>query len=326
VILNGQWAGPVGALASRLAGCCKIVYIARWPAFYSSRDLYRAIRSHLVELIPARLARRTVALSAGNHYQYLIRRLVPESRLRVICNPIDLNRVPHPDDIEALRRENDWNPDACHVVSVGRIVDQKHIDWLLRSWKLVASRAPTARLSIVGSGPMQPRLEELAAELGLGDSVFFLGERPEGIRYIAAADAIVMTTLYEGHANVPLEAMACGKPIVANEVDGVSGSLDDGVEGFLIVPGDIRTFAARLLRMIRSKALRARMGAEGRKRVTQFVLPKIMKQYYALIKEVLCEDGLSPGHDDSRSNQSPRGGFPRAVVGPGSGCAGGGKS
>jgi glycosyltransferase involved in cell wall biosynthesis len=289
VVLHGQWAAPIGALASRLAGCGKVIYVAQWPAFYTDWDLFRVVRNYIAEKIPCRLASRVVSISKGNHYQFLIRQMVPNGNLRLIPNPMDMNRVPSLDARQAIRREHHWSESQCHVVSVGRLADQKRIDWLLQSWKLVRANTAKAVLWIIGSGPEEMKLKRLAAELGLGNSCIFLGPRPNGINYVAASDIVAMTTLYEGHANVPLEAMACGKPIVANEVDGVRTSMVDGRQGFLVPPGDIRTFAARLLRLIRNAELRRRMGMEGLKRVRLFALPLTMEKHRALLYELVRE-------------------------------------
>jgi glycosyltransferase involved in cell wall biosynthesis len=287
-ILHGQWGGAVGALAARMAGVRRTIYIAHFPSFYTDWDLYRVVRNHLAERIPCRTARRVVALSKGNYYQYLIRRLVSADRLVHIPNAIDVSAVPPAEALEALRLRHRWHADQCHVVSVGRLADQKRVDWLLRSWRTVQERCPRARLWIVGSGPEERRLQALAGELGLGATCAFLGEQPRGIEYVAAADVVAMTSVYEGHANLPLEAMACGRPLVASEVDGVVDSFSDGNEGFLIPPGDVEGFAERLIQLIESPGLRAAVGARGREHSRVFDTSLMLPRYGALVREVLA--------------------------------------
>jgi len=284
--LHGQWAGPVGAAALRMAGIRRSIYVCQWPSFYSDWDLWRVVRNRLCEAIPCRWCDRVVTVSQGNWYQYTIRRL-GGGKLRVIHNGIDLNRVPSPEQTRSLREVSGWDDRHCHVVSVGRLSDQKCVDWLLRSWQLVQERNATARLWIIGSGREEEALRRLARDLKIDGTCTFLGSRPNGIEYLAAADIVAMTSLYEGHATVPLEAMACGRPIIASNVDGVWDSIQDGVEGFLVLPGEIEGFARQLLILIGDPALRKSMGEAGRLRAPEFSAARTSRQYCARIEEVL---------------------------------------
>lgn len=288
LILHGQWAGPVGAIAGRLAGIDSMIYIAHWPSFYTDWDLFRVLRNHVAERIPCRLADLIILLSEGNKDQFLIRRLAPDEKFRVVTNSFDPAGVPEGETIRLFREEHGWSDRECHVVSVGRLADQKRVDWLLKSWKIVVERRYPARLWLIGDGPEEQALKRLAQDLNLGDTCQFLGPR-KGIDYIAAADIVVMTTLYESFGNIPLEAMACGKPIVANAVDGVRDTLRDGVEGFLIPLAETTTFANRLVELILDPQLRTTMGARGRERVKAFHPAIKLKQLVDLIEQLINE-------------------------------------
>ncbi|MEA3211888.1 MAG: hypothetical protein QOE70_4945 [Chthoniobacter sp.] len=295
VFLHGQWAGPAGAVAARLAGIGPLIYVCHWPSFYTDWDLGRVVRNRISEAIPCQAATRVVTLSRGNAHQYLIRQLVPPEKLRLIHNSIDPARVPPPEEAARIRAVHGWRESDVHVVSAGRLSDQKRLDWLLRSWQLVVARTTRARLWIVGDGPERPALERLAAELGIVDSCTFLGAQPDGIPYLAAADFVAMTTMYEGFGLVPVEAMACGKALVANAVDGVADTIRDGVEGFLVPPGEVALFAERIVQLIEDPALRQAMGERGKLRVRDFSPAATMAKYRALIHEVLASlDGVPP--------------------------------
>ena len=287
-IIYGQWAGAVAPAALRLAGVRHSIYSCQWPSFYTDWDLRRVIRNWISEAIPCRSCDRVVPLSRGSWYQYSIRRL-GEGKLRIIHNCVDLNRVPTAEKIRALRDAQWWKEEQCHVVSIGRLADQKRVDWLLRSWRIVQERRTNARLWIVGSGPEEAALHRLAEELDIGGTCTFLGARPNGIEYAAAADIVAMTTLYEGHSIGALEALACGRPIVVNDVDGTDDSIDDGVEGFLVPPAEIELFAEKLLLLVEDADLRKRMGEAGRLRAQEFSVTRISEQYLSLIAEVLAE-------------------------------------
>jgi glycosyltransferase involved in cell wall biosynthesis len=237
VLMQGQWAGPMGAIAAAWVGV-KTVYIAAWPSFYTDWTPFRAWRNAWVEWIPCRLACRVIALTPSGYYQYLHRRWAGDNKLVLIPNVVRLSAIPSAEDARRIRRENGWGTEAIHVVSVGRLADQKRVDWLLKAWKGVQSQCPVARLWIVGDGPEKAALEKLSIQLGITGTCTFLGARPHGIEYMAAADVVVMTTLYESFGFVAIEAKACGKPLIANAVDGVRDNVKDGVEGYLVAPND----------------------------------------------------------------------------------------
>jgi len=287
LILHGQWAGPLGALVGRMAGIRKIIYIAHWPAFYTDWDFYRVIRNHLVESIPVHLCDRTICISPDNHYQYQLRYPDQLEKFIQICNPFDTSTLPSSSDATVMRQHLGWTDELIHVVSVGRLATQKHLEWLLQSWVIVQKEIPAARLWIVGDGEEEHRLKELAAKLEITGTCTFLGAHPKGIDFINAADVVAMTSLYEGHANIPMEAHACRKPIVANDVDGIRHSVCHGIDGFLVPPGDIRQFAERLIHLCRSREQRKTFGEEGIKNLQKFSLENLMHQYTALIREMI---------------------------------------
>jgi len=286
-IVHGQWAAPLGALVGKLAGVRKMIYIAQWPAFYTDWDLYRVIRNHIVESIPVHLCDKTVCISPGNLYQYQIRFPDHLEKLIHISNPFDLSDPPTLEDAVTLRRQLGWRADQINVVSVGRIATQKHFEWLLKSWAIVQKEVPEARLWIVGSGEEDEKMHKLAEKLGITTTCTFLGSKKHGLPYINAADLVAMTTLYEGHANIPMEAHFCSKPIVANAVDGVRMSINDGEDGFLVPAGDIQFFAERLITLCRSRELMEKMGKAGRKNVEKFSLKNVMGKYSLLIETLI---------------------------------------
>jgi glycosyltransferase involved in cell wall biosynthesis len=288
-IMHGQWGGPIGAMAARLAGIKKIIYVARWPAFYTDWDIYRLIRNFIAERIPCKIADRVVVLSTSSYYQYYQRQLAGEEKLRIIPNPIDIDQLPTPEAAARVRQLHGWSDDHVNVVSVGRISTQKRLDWLLKSWAIVQRERPDARLWIVGDGELTAECTALAAKLEIESTCTFLGLRANGWDYIAAADIVAMTTMYESRGNIVLEAMATGRPIVASEVDGVRDSISHGVEGLLVRPGDIKKFADSLIALIDHPNLRSQLGRRGKHRVRDFNLRTIMRQYDEMIDELLTE-------------------------------------
>jgi glycosyltransferase involved in cell wall biosynthesis len=274
-------------LVGRLAGIRRIVYVAQWPAFYTDWDYFRLVRNRLSESIPCRLAHKVVTFTASSRHQYILRKIV--SPVKTLCIPPALfdDAVPYADGVAAVRRRHGWSADEQHVVSVGRLADQKDLDQLLHAWLHIRATIPTARLWIVGDGGEGPRLKLLAQKLGITDSCQFLGYREDGRAYIAAADVLVITSLYESFGYVALEACACGTPVVASRVDGLVDIISDRVEGFLIPPGDSNALASRVVELLRDPHLRKTMGEAGRRRAEDFRPESVYRAWRELVDDCM---------------------------------------
>lgn len=287
LVLYGQWAGACGTLAARAAGIRHIVYQTHWPAFYTDWDLRRLVRNHILERIPCRLADAVVTPSRSVYYQYFYRRWVAPGKLHFIPNGLDLEDLPTETEAAALCAQLGWDRRWCHVVSVGRLATQKRIDWLLRSWRMVQDAGLPARLWIVGSGEEEHNLRRLATQLGVEKSCAFLGEQANGMLYMAAADVVAMTSMYESFGYVALEAGLLGKPVVANRVDGLRDTLHDGQDALLADAGDVATFAKHLIALIRQPDLQVRLGTAARENAVRFDIKRVMPQFVDLYRDVL---------------------------------------
>ncbi len=160
---------------------------------------------------------------------------------------------------------------------VGRLDRQKGIDWLLPQLPGVFRACPQHDLIVVGEGRQRLALEQLSAALGLAGRVHFVGFRPDVPEVLAACDALVLPSRWEGMPNVVLEAMASGKPVVANNVEGVAELLGDNADGQLAAAGDGEGFSERLISLLQNPAVSSRLGAENqlRARENYGILPMI---------------------------------------------------
>lgn len=105
---------------------------------------------------------------------------------------------------------------------------------------------------------------------------------------MAAADIVVMTSLYESCAMVPLEAKACGRPFLASDVDGVRDNVRHGVDGILVAPNDSQALAQRLAELIQDPDLRRRIGSAGSEAMATFDSNEITARYLTLIESALA--------------------------------------
>ncbi|MFI8003202.1 glycosyltransferase family 4 protein [Streptomyces sp. NPDC086010] len=150
--------------------------------------------------------------------------------------------------------------DAPLVVCVGRLSRQKGQDVLLRAWRNADTAG--ARLVLVGDGPCAPELRRTAP-----DGVLFAGATPDVRPWIRAADLVVLPSRWEGMALAPLEAMACGTPVLLSDVDGARESLPAGhLAHCLVPPEDPAALAAALTALLADPGLRAELGRTAQSR------------------------------------------------------------
>lgn len=204
---------------------------------------------------------------------------VPRGCMRVLHNPVDL------DAITAAARVpvETATEDGPLLVAVGRLSSVKDYPLLIEALALV----PRARAWILGEGPDRAMLEQLAADQGVGDRVRFWGFQPSPWPFMAAADVLVLTSVYEGFGNVLIEAMACGTPVVATRSPGTVEIITDNVNG-LLVDHEPQAVAAGISRLLTDRALRDRLVAQASTDVRSYALPAVTGRYERLFAELVA--------------------------------------
>jgi glycosyltransferase involved in cell wall biosynthesis len=231
-----------------------------------ARDLYQ---------IPAgNLAARTAAASAvvtccAVNADYLDETLPVEGRppIQVVHHGVELDRFVPP--VAPVSRP------VPVVVSVGRLVEKKGYDDLLRALAEVRATGHALRAEIYGDGPLRGELEQLRDQLGLDADVSFPGEhgRERILSALQGADVFALTPRVtddgdrDGIPNVLVEAMACGRAVLTTVAGGVSELVSHERNGLLAAPRDVSSIAAGLIRLLEDASLRRRLGAEARRTV-----------------------------------------------------------
>jgi len=174
---------------------------------------------------------------------------------------------------DQARRELGIDDAVPLVVSCARLVKRKGQDMLITAWPQVLASVPNARLAIVGDGPYRGKLEALVAQLGLGDSITFVGSVPwtQVPIWMDGADVFAMPSrsrLFglepEGLGIVYLEAAACGKPVIVGRSGGAPEAVRDGETGYVVDPRDPDEIARRLVELLTDPQKASQMGARGR--------------------------------------------------------------
>ncbi len=277
-------------LAARLAGI---------PAVISSiRNEYFGPRyKERVMTATDRLSTRTVANSQAVADSLAGRGIVSRERLVVIPNGIDTSVFkPSPETRGSTRAALGVEDDHFLWLTIGRLREQKDYPCLIRALSDVHRRRPRTRLLVVGRGPLRTELEELARRSGLQDSISFLGFRRDIPALLAAADASVLTSRYEGMPNVVIEALAAQLPVVGTEVGGMRELIADGVNGYLVPPSRPDALASAMIRLMEAPSeVRLDMGRKGRALVRERCdLETVMGRWRTLIED-LAPSPASPG-------------------------------
>jgi D-inositol-3-phosphate glycosyltransferase len=205
------------------------------------------------------------------------------------------------------------------LLQLGRMVPRKGVDNVIRALACLEQEHGTkARLLVVGGATRDPdpeltpelgRLAEVAAASGVADRVTFVGrrDRNELAAYYNAADIFVSTPWYEPFGITPLEAMACGIPVVGSRVGGIKFSVRDGETGYLVPPDDPSALAERIAHLYRHPKLLAVFGQQAHRRVHDlFTWERVANGISAVYEEVLLERRLAKAETSDRLGRIDR--------------------
>jgi glycosyltransferase involved in cell wall biosynthesis/phosphoheptose isomerase len=230
------------------------------------------------------------------------------------ADPARISIVPcgfDPGEFEPMSRplarlELGLDPAEPILLQLGRMVPRKGVDTAIRAVaRLEAEHGVRARLLIVGGPDREPDLErtpELARLRGVArdedvaDRVVFVGrrDRTELKTYYNAADIFVSTPWYEPFGITPLEAMACGTPVVGSRVGGIKFSVRDGETGYLVPPNDAAALAERIAHLYRHPKLLAVLGRQAARRVGDlFTWERVANGLAEVYEEVLLDGRLA---------------------------------
>lgn len=263
----------VAALAAaRLAGV-PFVFTPHYHPPWSMEG--GAKRGRLRKVYDAGPGRRTlreadavIAVSTG---EADLLRAAGARNVEVVPNGVDLARFDREADVAAFRAR--FDVDGPYVLYAGRLAKNKGLDVLVNAFARLTETHAYTELVLAGEDQDQRApLAALARDLGVEDRVTFTGHLDEGAYRAALTGcaAFALASEWEAFGLVLVEAMACGRPVVASSVGGVPDVVEDGVTGFLVPHGDDAALAAALDRLLDDRALAERMGDAGRERARRF--------------------------------------------------------
>src|SRR3954469_14233006 len=211
---------------------------------------------------------------------------VPAHRVVTVHEGIDLDRIEAapPANLHAEL----WLPHHAPIVgNVAALVPHKGQRHLIEAAAIVVQKVPDARFVIAGEGELRPQLERLIKEHHLEKHVFLAGFRPDILSVHKAFDIFVMSSITEGLGTSLLDAMACGKPIVATIAGGIPEVVVDGQTGILVPPRDSEALARAITALLRDEHAQQVMGAEGLLRVREkFSAERMVQDTLAVYRRV----------------------------------------
>lgn len=210
-------------------------------------------------------------IACGNAVKDNLRQFfgVPENGIHVICNSVEEYKMTDgmessgTDEGDIYEKVRKWKEKGYFLVgNIARLEKQKGIEYFIRSFPIAKKRCNKLKYIIIGDGSEREALERLAVQMGgtaSENDILFLGRRDDVGSLMICMDLIVLSSLWEGHPLVSIEAFAVGKTIVASNIEGVNEIVADQRNGILVPPADAAALAEGITRLLTDQDKRKRL-------------------------------------------------------------------
>jgi glycosyltransferase involved in cell wall biosynthesis len=248
---------------------------------YSGRQLRNLVAKSLIRILYRR-ADAIIAVSDGVKYDLVEGFGLPDEKVHVIYNPVDLERIQRQ---AAEVPQMPWYREGVPIiVTTGRLEEPKGHCHLLRAFAILRTRMQ-CRLVLIGEGSLRAELELLVRRLGLEADVWFAGWQANPYQYMAHSTVFVLSSLWEGFPGALLEALACGLPVVSFDCQsGPREILRNGECGILVPVGDEECLAAELVTLLGTPARCQDLSRRARERALQFEVTGALGSYWDVLK------------------------------------------
>ncbi|MBI5181899.1 MAG: glycosyltransferase family 4 protein [Nitrospirae bacterium] len=241
-------AGIIGRWAAFFAGIPVVIHTYHGYGFNDYQSISKRRLFILLERLTARITTRFIAVSKNNIEKGIDAKIFKRDDVELIRSGIDISEF---SDIKInkakKKKELQVDFDKPLVGMIACFKPQKAPLDFIKAAHLVHQKMPDVRFIVAGDGELRPSMEELINSLGLKDKIKLLGFRRDIPEIMKCLDVFVLTSLWEGLPRVILQALAAGVPVVATEVDGSSEVVKNGINGFLIKPGDAEGIAEKIM-------------------------------------------------------------------------------
>ena len=251
----------------------------------SRRDFsFKRTKGQLIaEWASFRLASKVVTNAEAIKRRLIEEKWLPEDRVHVIYNGLDLHRFSLEMPCDHYHRS-----EAITFGVIANLRPEKGHLTFVRAAQQMAQAHPKARFVLIGDGVMRARIQDAVREAGLTERFEFVGAVKNVPLILQSIDVVVSPSDTEGLPNAVLEAMAAGKPVVATDTGGTRELVSEGVTGYLVPVGDARMMANRMSDLYLSPAMQKSMGGKARRKVEEsFTVEQIARQFGQLYNELI---------------------------------------
>lgn len=268
------WCGILGRL-------CRVPVIAHCHAqLYNFGNL-------LADKLIERLSYRIVSISEYERKRLIKEEGISPDKIVTIYNGIEVGKFKTEPNLDLKRQLGIRN--ECSVVGiVAAFRPQKNHELFLLAARELLKKNQNISFLLVGDGPTRKRIEELASNLGVAKNCIFTGARKDMPDILSVIEVGVLSSHWEGLPLAVLEYMASSKPVISTNVGGVPEVVEDGLNGFLVQPGNFKMLAQRINGLIENKNLALEMGRRGLSLLNrEFTTESMMKKIESLYAQVL---------------------------------------
>jgi len=250
--------------------------LARVPARVASKREttgMRTARQSFVQRGAFGLAHAVVVNSEAVRRQ-LVAEGIPSKKITTVYNALNLNPMrpsngsSREETLASFALPAHRSLRFITIVANLRHEVKDHRTFLRAAW-LVRQAVPDARFVIAGEGPLEQPMREVAAELGLGSDVFFIGPCERVAELLRVSDVCVLSSTAEGFSNSILEYMAAARPVVATDVGGAREAIIDGQTGYIVPVGDEHAMASSIVDLLHNPEKAGAMGILGQELVAR---------------------------------------------------------
>lgn len=293
-IVHTQTPFLLGLLGARWARRCGIPLVSTNHTLYTEYAHYVPIRpkavtrSALVKLMSWYYSGCDAVVVPSTPVEQMLRSYGVKTRIQVIKTGVVGAATLTPEQREKVRQHNGIGPDQFLLLYVGRIAREKNLGMLLAAFKRVVAAHSNARLVMVGGGPAMAETMRFADEMGVSESVRFVGMLPRAQidPLYAAADAFVFPSTTETQGIAICEALSAGLPVVAVNAGGIPENIQPGIDGFL-TSDDSDEFADRIEFLITHDRERREMSAHARINAGHFSVARMVSDFESFYSSVI---------------------------------------
>lgn len=284
-------AGILGRIAAWIAGVPVIIHTYHGFGFHDhQRPLIKTLYIG-IERLCASLARINIFVSRENMAAAQQYKLGDSAQYVLIRSGIKLSDFPVQRIDKAVKKAAlGIGVHKPLVISLGNLKPQKNpLDFAALAAR-VSATLPDTRWLFIGEGPLRTQVEARVLVLGLEGKFILPGWRQDSAQLLSCADVFVMTSLWEGLPRALLEAMKTGLPCVCYATDGVKDVITDGINGYLVAPGDLDTMTSRVKMLLVDDVLRQRLGRAAAQSMTrEFDIDQMVSTQEFLYERLLTQ-------------------------------------